>query len=71
MKNNQPYNTGDLKIVGGRPMMILGHVWWPVEKHNAYHCIPVDDYGTPKDAPVEYIWDNYGGFKPFAPKVAA
>lgn len=67
MKEQVPFNAGEFKIAEGKKVMICGHIWWPVEQRNAYHCMIVDDYGEPKDTPPQYIWDN-GGFSNFTPK---
>ncbi len=65
----KPYNAGDYVKYGPKQYMILGHIWWPVEKANAYHCTRVDDYGNITSDKVEYIWDHGNNdFTPWTPK---
>lgn len=74
MREVMPYNAGELRIAGssGKKVMICGHIWWPVEKCNAYHCIAVNEYGEPSAEAAQYIWDDSkdaGGKWPvFTPK---
>lgn len=62
MIDKTPYNAGEIRKEAdrNRTVMICGHVWWPVEKHNAYHCLVVNKNGTMNDNP-QYIWDYTDG----------
>lgn len=75
MKTNIPFNAGDFVVYHafGKDYryMIMGHVWWPVEKKNAYYMLPVDEYGEPKDENVQYNWDHDGSYQLFTPKEQA
>lgn len=67
MKKIIPYNAGEFRKSPEGNVMICGHIWWPVEKRNAYHCLRVSDQGQPDDSP-RYIWDNSdGGWPVFTP----
>lgn len=69
MIEKKPYDAGEIRRVPNKGWyMIVGHIWWPVEKRNAYHCIKVHSDGTPtQDEPVsEYIWDHTDGKWPLA-----
>lgn len=59
MKTKVPYNAGEVRNADGLVVLIAGHIWWPVEQRNAYHCIPMKD-GEPKGNP-KYIWDHTDG----------
>ena len=59
MKTKVPYNAGEVRHTGNKDYLIAGHIWWPVEQRNAYHCIPMVN-GEPKGKP-EYIWDHTDG----------
>jgi hypothetical protein len=66
------FNAGEFKMHGRKKLMIVGHIWWPVEKCNAYHCLHVTDTGEPREPEyVEYIWDHVDGttseFKDWTP----
>ena len=61
MKEKTPYNAGELYVIKSKPVMICGHIWWPVEQRNAYHCVVVDQYGEPTDTEPQYIWDMSDG----------
>ncbi len=70
MKIKTPYNAGELRTPAGfnTPVMICGHIWWPVEGRNAYHVVHVDSYGEPAGEPI-YEWDQTDGQWPvFTPK---
>lgn len=72
MKIKTPYNAGELYKAEGKSVMICGHIWWPVEKHNAYHCMVVDQYGEPTSGEPKYIWDMTDGQWPvFTPQERA
>lgn len=72
MRDYKPYDAGEYRDADGKKVLICGHIWWPVEKVNAYHCMVVDDYGEPKEDKPKYIWDHSLGKWPvFTPKVAA
>jgi hypothetical protein len=61
MKTKVPYNAGEIRIDdSGKKVFIAGHIWWPVEKRNAYHCLKVNADGSLNDIP-EYIWDHTDG----------
>lgn len=55
--NKQPYNAGELRQNGSALYLICGHIWWPVEKKNAYHVLRANPDGTPKNDTPEYVWD--------------
>ena len=62
MKDKTPYNTGELRVAGGNKVMIVGHIWWPVEKRNAYHCLPINNDGSLREnGKPQYIWDYTDG----------
>lgn len=82
MKTQIPYNSGDyVQLIngfgnaGGPRYVVMGHVWWPIEKVNAYHMLPVNEYGEPTDDETQYLWDNRidepSKFKLFEPKAQA
>ena len=58
-----PYNAGEVrKINGTKPGIICGHIWWPVEKVNAYHLVYLGPDGEPTGDP-QYVWDHsHGGW---------
>lgn len=60
MKTKIPYNAGEIRKNGKQPYLIAGHIWWPVEQTNAYHCVRVNDAGDAIGEP-EYIWDTTDG----------
>lgn len=69
MKKIIPYNAGEIRESSSGRVMICGHIWWPVEKRNAYHCIRVNDYGEPVNETPHYIWDyTDGGWSEITPK---
>lgn len=55
-----PYSTGEIRKSGNKKVMICGHIWWPVEQCNAYHCVKVNAQNEPVGEP-EYIWDHSHG----------
>ncbi len=56
-----PYSTGEIrKPPHSNTVMIMGHIWWPVEGVNAYHCVAVNAEGEPEGEP-QYIWDHSHG----------
>ena len=59
MKTKTPYNAGEIRKNGNLTYLICGHIWWPVEQVNAYHCIKMVN-GEPS-GPAEYIWDHSHG----------
>lgn len=69
MKTNVPYNAGEIRMNGSQKYFIAGHVWWPVEKCNAYHCLKVKPDGSLNDTP-EYIWDHTHGGWPLVEQAA-
>jgi len=72
MKDQVPYNAGEFRRSGNDNVIIMGHIWWPVEKCNAYHVILVDDYGEPKNDVPKYVWDHsHGKWPMFEPKARA
>lgn len=60
MKIKIPYNAGEIRKTQGANYLIAGHIWWPVEQRNAYHCVRVNDEGDAICSP-EYIWDTTDG----------
>jgi hypothetical protein len=71
MKIEIPYNAGEFRRSSTGDVMICGHIWWPVEKVNAYHVLRVDAYGEPQGNPV-YEWDHsHGKWAMFEPKQKA
>jgi hypothetical protein len=73
MKIKTPYNAGELRTPEGftEPVMICGHIWWPVEQRNAYHVLKVHPNGEPFGEPI-YEWDTTDGQWPvFTPQEAA
>lgn len=72
MKLETPYNAGEFRKSGNGNVIVMGHIWWPVEKCNAYHVIRVDAYGEPvNDTPI-YEWDHtHGKWPMFEPKQKA
>lgn len=66
MKNKTPYNAGEIRVSEDcGKVIICGHIWWPVEKRNAYHVMKVNDKSEPIGEPI-YEWDNTDGKWPLA-----
>jgi hypothetical protein len=66
MIEQKPYNPGEVRRIKesdykDRLVLICGHIWWPVEKVNAYHCILLQDDKLPEDPEPKYIWDTSHG----------
>ncbi len=60
MKKVVPYNAGEIRQTSVGKAMICGHIWWPVEKKNAYHVLKVNAQNEPIGEPI-YEWDKTDG----------
>ena len=69
MKTKVPYNAGEIRMHGSQKYFIAGHIWWPVEQCNAYHCLKVKPDGSLSDTAV-YIWDTTHGQWPLVEQAA-
>lgn len=59
IESNRPYNAGEIRMIGSRKALICGHIWWPVERKNAYHVMYLDQEGSPSGKPY-YVWNTSG-----------
>lgn len=62
----RPYNAGEIRITPDLgTVLICGHIWWPVERRNAYYIMKLDTKGEPTGDPI-YEWDHTNGKWPLA-----